>query len=133
MKIKKLMAMFIAILLGVTILQPIPVKAQEQSTGDLDQIVENFEIYLLGNATINNDPMSKNKINDIIKKGQLTVRLLINHKMPFIRGVELDNTGGTEHVVAKLSANLETTYKNLYAVALAYGTEVEGNTLYKNP
>ncbi|WP_159634327.1 polysaccharide lyase 8 family protein [Erysipelothrix anatis] len=133
MKIKKLMAMVIAILLGVTILQPIPVKAQEQSTGDLDKIVENFEIYLLGNATINNDPMSKNKINDIVKKGDANRPSFDKSQNAVYPGVELDNTGGTEHVVAKLSANLETTYKNLYAVALAYGTEADGNTLYKNP
>ncbi len=107
-----------------------PIKAEDKN--DLEIISNNLRVYLIGNSEMNNSDWAKSKIANINKAGLNNIPDLDQNSNYVYEGVQLDNTDGSDFLPAKLSANLETTYKNFYALALALTTESDGNSLYNN-
>ncbi|QIK69266.1 polysaccharide lyase 8 family protein [Erysipelothrix sp. HDW6C] len=133
MKLKKLIVMSITCLLCLSVFTPATVFAEPLiPEDDIGRIIYNLDEYLKGNDVINNNPLSAEKIKAINTAGKQNIPNFDHDGNAVYAGVELDNTNGTDYPVAKLSANIETTYKNLYAVALAYATPGSANNLYQD-
>ncbi|WP_164511943.1 polysaccharide lyase 8 family protein [Lacticaseibacillus daqingensis] len=103
------------------------------SADEMTQIKANQIEYLIGNETINNDPANQAKMESIEKSGKANLPNFDHDGNAIYAGVVLDNSKGTDLNVADLSANLGTTYTNLYNVALAYATPSKFNALYHDP
>lgn len=102
------------------------------SSEEMSKIKHNQIEYLIGNETINNDPVNKAKMESIAKKGKANIPDFDHAGNAVYEKLVLDNSKGTDKTVADLSANLGSTYTNLYSVALAYATPSKYNTMYKN-
>ncbi|WP_125579279.1 polysaccharide lyase family 8 super-sandwich domain-containing protein [Lacticaseibacillus suibinensis] len=102
------------------------------STQEMAQIKANQIEYLIGNETMNDDPINQAKMTSIAKAGQTNLPDFDHAGNAIYAGVVLDNSQGTNLTVADLSANLGTTYTKLYSVALAIATPSKYNTMYQN-
>lgn len=111
-------------------LSMVGVRSVTADHNDIDKINSNYREYLLGNETINNDAVNQKKITAIYTNGKKAMESIVGHDDEYITGLVLRGGGKTDH---DLSTNLQKSYQQLNAIALAYSMPGNENPLYQSP
>lgn len=127
----KIKILLVTVLLLICVVTPKSVEATTVS--DMDRIEENFRKYLIGEQTSNNLPIAKKKLQSIEKAGIAAMNEFEIKQDSVFKNIIISNVpGAIEKTVAELSQGLQNSFAKVNAIALAYSTDFEDNTLYLN-